>query len=84
LPDAAGLQRSLLQNPFEKFERKRFFHHCKDLNYIAIDPVLQHQLDEKELAAIRRQMREDLEKYYARLEIEIEPLDYEFLLPTAD
>jgi hypothetical protein len=45
---------------------------------------LQHQLDEKELAAIRRQMREDLEKYYARLEIEIEPLDYEFLLPTAD
>ena len=84
LADIAGLQRSLLQNPFEKFERKRFFHHCKDLNYIAIDPVLQRQLEAKELAAIRRQMREDLEKYYARLEIEIEPGDYDFLLPSAD
>ena len=35
LEDTVEIKRSILANPFEKFERKRFMHHCKDLAYIA-------------------------------------------------
>ena len=47
LNDSAKMKRSLLANPFEKFERKRFMYHCKDLNRISFSPVLWNQLMEK-------------------------------------
>ncbi len=83
LSDLAALQRSLLQNPFEKFERKRFFHHCRDLNYIAIDPILIKELTEDEISGICRQMAEDLENYYEKTGIRIERQDYDWLLPDS-
>ena len=50
LNDTAYLTRSLLANPFEKFERKRFIYHAKDLNIISFDSVLWEKLDENALA----------------------------------
>ncbi len=81
LEDRPRLQRSLLQNPFEKFERKRFFYHCRDLKYIAMDPVLREHLNDADDQKIREQMVADLKKYYARLEISLEVDDYLFLVP---
>jgi len=70
LADAAGLTKSILANPFEKFERKRFMHHCKDLAYIAWNSGLWKRLheDKKDIEAISRQMVEDLRKYYEALQ----------------
>ncbi|ORJ63412.1 DEAD/DEAH box helicase family protein [Geothermobacter hydrogeniphilus] len=82
--DQAGLQRSLLANPFEKFERKRFFHHCKDLNYIGLDSVLSRQLEESDYRTIVQQMEKDLSEYYRKLDISLDEEDYAFLLPEDD
>lgn len=83
LVDKAELQANLLRNPFEKFERKRFFHHCRDLNYIAIDSVLQAQLTEGDYQSISKQMVDDLRKYFGQIEISLEDRDYDFLLATS-
>ncbi len=80
LENAPILQRSLLQNPFEKFERKRFFRHCKDLNYIALDGVLKEQLTIDDYEEIESQMIQDLRDYYTKQDIQIEEVDYAFLL----
>jgi len=81
LADEAEMQRSLLRNPFEKFERKRFFYHCDDLNYIAIDRILFDQLTAEDYAKIRKQMVADLHKYFLDLQIIVTENDYKFLLP---
>jgi superfamily II DNA or RNA helicase/DNA-binding transcriptional MerR regulator len=69
LEDAAAIKQSILANPFEKFERKRFMHHCKDLAYVAWHTALWIRL--KESAADReklfKQMAEDLPHYYKDL-----------------
>ncbi|GBD97848.1 MAG TPA: DEAD/DEAH box helicase [Nitrospirae bacterium] len=84
LSDSAKMQQSLLRNPFEKFDRKRFFYHCKDLNYIAMDTVLNNQLSESDYRKIRTQMVQDLTDYYAKQDIPITEKDYTFLLDKAD
>jgi len=79
LQDRAKVQRSILSNPFEKFERKRFMFHVKadkkttkdhpelrDLNTISFSHVLWEHIGTRErLAEIISQMRRDLESYYA-------------------
>ena len=46
------MKNSLLKNPFEKFERKRFLYHCKDLKLISFSAILWDQLkDDKEALA---------------------------------
>lgn len=62
------VKRSLLQFPFEKFERKRFLYHCKDLNRISFSGPLWGQMDEGRIASIRHQMLEDLVKWYRDLD----------------
>ena len=61
------LKRSMLTNPFEKFERKRFLYHSRDLNLISMNHALLTRLGEQDLRAIREQMEKDLDDYYARL-----------------
>ena len=39
------MKKSLLQNPFEKFKRKRFMYHCKDLNHISFSNNLWTKLN---------------------------------------
>lgn len=69
LADADAITRSILENPFEKFERKRFMHHCKDLAYIAWTSGLWARLrhDPKAVDAIHKQLAEDLRGYYREL-----------------
>jgi len=78
------IQQNILANPFEKFERKRFFYHCKDLDYIAMDLVLVNNLTAEDYANIIEQMVKDLTDYYKKLEIPIIENDYSFLLPEKD
>jgi len=84
LNDESKLQRNMLQNPFEKFERKRFFYHCKDLNYIAVDNILWLQITSEDKKRIIQQMVKDLEDYYNKQEITISNDDYRFLLSDQD
>ena len=68
LQSKTQMKNSLLQNPFEKFERKRFMYHCKDLNHIAFSSVLWNQISaEAEILALRAHYEQDLEKYYSLL-----------------
>ena len=83
LEDLKKMQRSLLENPFEKFERKRFFYHCKDLNYLALDPGLINNLGVEHYQQMVTQLTEDLHAYYRKLEITLEEEDYSFLLPDS-
>lgn len=76
LEDAAYMTRSLLQNPFEKFERKRFVYHCKDLNLVGFDPVLWDKLDAADLQRIKQQYLEDAREYFGKLGIELEQSDF--------
>jgi superfamily II DNA or RNA helicase len=76
LEDDAALQRSILQNPFEKFERKRFMYHSKDLNHIAFSNHLWQKISKpQELKKIRELFFEDLITYYQQIS-PIENHDY--------
>lgn len=75
LEDASYMSRSMLQNPFEKFERKRFVYHCKELSLVAFDPVLWEKLSDECLTKIRRQYIEDGKKYFDQLGIVLDDSD---------
>jgi hypothetical protein len=68
LDDLVKVKRSILSNPFEKFERKRFMYYSKELGVIAMNHALVAAMDEKDLERVREQMRVDLENYYRNLE----------------
>jgi hypothetical protein len=68
IKDTSLAKRSILSNPFEKFERKRFVYHCKDLNHIAFSSYLWQKINnESDIQKIRNKMIEDLESYYTNL-----------------
>ena len=67
LADRKFVRSSMLANPFEKFERKRFMYYSKDLGQISLNHALLARLSADDLDAVRAQMRADLEDYYARL-----------------
>ncbi len=64
LKDRKAVQRNMLTNPFEKFERKRFLYYSKDLSVISMNHALFGQMKAEDWERVRRQMREDLRKYY--------------------
>jgi SOS-response transcriptional repressor LexA len=62
------IKQSILRNPFEKFERKRFMSQCKDLNRVAFSGTLWPRVSNPvDLDRIRTQMFEDLVSYYEPL-----------------
>ena len=69
LKDTKALQSNLLANPFEKFERKRFVYHCKDLNIISFDTVLWEKLTKDCFERINKQYKDDLINYYQKIGI---------------
>ena len=73
----AYLQRSILINPFEKFERKRFMYHCKDLNIISLDAVLWEKLNQSDLEKIKNKLVDDGKEYYEKF-VEITLKDSDF------
>ena len=67
--DKNTVKASILSNPFEKFERKRFMYHCKDLNHIAFSSYLWQKINNaSDLLRIRNKMIEDLGAYYRNLD----------------
>jgi len=69
------LKRSILQNPFEKFERKRFMYHSKDLNHISFASNLWQKIsNDQEISKIRSIFFKDLIEYYEQIE-RIENID---------
>jgi superfamily II DNA or RNA helicase len=70
------LKKSIRENPFEKFERKRFCYQCKDLNIISFDSVLWEKLDESDLIKINTQMVDDGIKYFEKFNIELTHKDF--------
>lgn len=61
------IQRSMLANPFEKFERKRFMYYSKDLGMISMNHALFSKLTKSDFERIEKQMNEDLKNYYKEL-----------------
>ena len=79
LENPVYMTRSLLQNPFEKFERKRFVYHCKDLNLVGFDPVLWDKLNAADLQRVKQQYLEDAREYFGKLGITLEQNDLDAL-----
>ena len=67
LDDLVKVKRSILANPFEKFERKRFVYYSKDLNILSFHPALWEQMSAEVKEGIREKERGFLERYYERL-----------------
>ncbi|MEA2016965.1 MAG: DEAD/DEAH box helicase [Campylobacterota bacterium] len=67
--DNAKIKRNILANPFEKFERKRFIYHCKDLNNIAFSNILWNKINNKDdIQKIKKKFFDDLVDYYKELD----------------
>lgn len=67
LSDSVKMKRSILQNPFEKFERKRFVFYSKDLNEIEINHALFRVLTTEDKAVILQILKQHLAEYYQKL-----------------
>jgi len=68
LKDRKFVKRSMLTNPLEKFERKRFLYYSKDLGVISVNHALQSRLSKEGFAAIQEQMQTDLVEYHSKIE----------------
>ena len=66
LEDDIRLKNSILSNPFEKFERKRFVYYSKDLSMISFNPALWQKLTEEKKEQIREKETRFLEQYYEK------------------
>jgi superfamily II DNA or RNA helicase len=66
LDNKIAITKSILQNPFEKFERKSFMYHSKELDKIAFDAVLWEKLDNSDKALIKKQMLLDGKDYFSK------------------
>lgn len=64
LTDRKMIKSSMLTNPFEKFERKRFMYYSKDLGEISMNHALMAKMRAEDWERVKEQMREDLERYY--------------------
>ena len=67
LKDRNYIKSSMLTNPFEKFERKRFMYYSKDLNVISVNHALFNKLTKEDYQRINKQMLDDIEDYYKKL-----------------
>lgn len=67
LKDRSYIKSSMLTNPFEKFERKRFMYYSKDLGMISLNHALFSKLNKDDYVRIREQMLKDLENYYKNI-----------------
>ena len=67
LDDPVKVKRSILSNPFEKFERKRFVYYSKDLNLLSFHPLLWEKLSESKKEEIKEKEKSFLFLYYEKL-----------------
>jgi superfamily II DNA or RNA helicase len=69
LNDKTKLKKSILANPFEKYERKRFIYYAKtkDFNIFSFNPSLWKKLDKQKLEELKQKLNINLEDYYVDL-----------------
>ena len=67
LRDRTKMKKSILDNPFEKFERKRFVYFSKDLNILSFNPILWSKLTEEIKQNIVNKEKQFLKEYYKNL-----------------
>ena len=67
LEDDVKLKQSILSNPFEKFERKRFVYYSKDLSMVSFNPVLWEKLTEEKKNWVKEKETQFLKAYYEKL-----------------
>lgn len=75
LNDERVIKNSILTNPFEKFERKRFIYYSKDLSRISFNQILWSQLKEDQLNEIEKIMFNHLDDYYKDMD-GVQEIDY--------
>ena len=61
------MKKSILDNPFEKFERKRFIYFSKDLNILSFNPNLWAKLTNDIKDEIIDKEKNFLREYYKNL-----------------
>ena len=64
LKDRKLIKANMLTNPFEKFERKRFLYHSRDLGVISMNHALFSRMEEMDFQRVKEQMLEDIRNYY--------------------
>ncbi len=64
LKDRKTIKSNMLMSSFEKFERKRFLYHSKDLGVILMNYALFARMEEADFQRVKEQMGEDLRNYY--------------------
>lgn len=69
LKDRKMIKNNMLTNPFEKFERKRFLYHSKDLGVISMNHALLSRMEVADFERVKAQMQEDLRHYYRKMGI---------------
>lgn len=67
LENKTKMKESLLTNPFEKFERKRFIFYGKDIAMLSFNPVLWDKLSVEDIETTRKIMDENLKFYYENI-----------------
>lgn len=67
LNDRTKIKKSILDNPFEKFERKRFVYFSKDLNILSFSPNLWSKLTDEIKDEIISKEKKFLEDYYKNM-----------------
>ena len=67
LNDYEKIKKNMLDNPFEKFERKRFFYYSKDLNIISFNSLLWSKLNEQIKNDIIEKEHRFLKEYYEKI-----------------
>jgi hypothetical protein len=68
LENKSLLNNSILTNPFEKFERKRFIFYSKDLNKISFNTSLWDGLLKEDLRNIETTLIKNLGDYYSQID----------------
>ncbi|QTH63305.1 DEAD/DEAH box helicase [Psychrosphaera ytuae] len=61
------VQKSMLQFPFEKFERKCFVYQSDELSIVGFDETLWQKLTNDDLEKARKQMEQDAEDYFGKV-----------------
>lgn len=64
LKDRKMIKANMLTNPFEKFERKRFLYHSKDLGVISMNHALFSRMEEMDFQRVKEQMVADIKNYF--------------------
>jgi hypothetical protein len=67
LKDRTKMKKSILDNPFEKFERKRFVYYSKDLNILSFNPTLWSKMNDEIKEQIINKETSFLKEYYKNM-----------------